>query len=116
MGINGLNNNDPKLREEVKAEIEQLGRLEEDQETVLYGIFLKQNEPVPRHTDVWKEEAQSPLYRTALERGYLSTDGYNHGENAKIVRLEATPKGEVYCLTLNDELLARQVEKHWRAQ
>ena len=71
----------------IKAEIEEMGRLTQEQEDILYNISI---------------------YEPMIEREYLTYDVFNHGGKHEIACLYVTLKGLRYCIMFADELAARR--------
>lgn len=102
-----------KEQQEIRDEIEQLGRLADEQEDILYNICLRQDESMRRQpTNMLLSKIEgNPLYAPMLEREYLSYDVYNHGgdKGHEVASLIVTLKGMRYVLQFSDELSARRV-------
>lgn len=94
---------------EILAEIEELGRLTEEQENILYNISLKQDELGRQSTNVLLSTIQdSPLYGPMIEREMLTYEVFNHGSKHEIASLYVTLKGMRYCIMFSDELSPRR--------
>lgn len=94
---------------EILAEIEQLGRLTEEQESILYNISLKQDELGRQSTNVLLEKVKgSPVYQPMIDREMLTYEVFNHGSKHEIACLYVTLKGLRYCIMFADELSAKQ--------
>jgi hypothetical protein len=95
--------------EEILAEIEELGRLTEEQENILYNISLKQDELGREATNMLLEKVEgSPLYQPMIDREYLTYEVFNHGGKHEIACLYVTLKGLRYCIMFADELSPRR--------
>lgn len=95
--------------EEILAEIEELGRLTEEQENILYNISLKQDELGRQSTNLLLSAVKdSPIYQPMLDREYLTYDVFNHGTKHEIASLYVTLKGLRYCIMFSDELSPRR--------
>ena len=97
--------------EEIREEIDMLGRLSPEQEDILYSISLRQDELGREPTNMLLSRFQSePLYDSMVEREYLTYQTYNHGKDGarEVVGLYATLKGLRYCIMFADELSARR--------
>lgn len=93
----------------IKAEIEEMGRLTQEQEDILYNISLKQDELGRESTNLLMEKVKgSPIYEPMIEREYLTYDVFNHGGKHEIACLYVTLKGLRYCIMFADELAARR--------
>lgn len=96
--------------EEIKAEVEKLGRLTDAQEDVLYNICLRQEELGRQPTNVLLSEVEeSSLYQPMIDREMLTYDVYNHGGegSAVVASLIVTLKGMRYCIMFADEISKR---------
>ena len=97
--------------EEIRAEVEELGRLTPAQEDMLYNIALRQEElgREPTHMLFEKMQAHEDV-QALLEREVLTYQLYNHGgEGApKVVNLIVTLKGTRYCIIYGDEISQRR--------
>ena len=61
--------------DEIRAEIEELGRLTPEQEDILYNITLKQDELGRQSTNLLLEKVvDSPVYQPMIDREYLTYD------------------------------------------
>ncbi|WP_165061862.1 hypothetical protein [Adlercreutzia sp. ZJ154] len=95
--------------EEILAEIEELGRLTEEQEDILYNISLKQDELGRESTNILLEKVvDNPVYQPMIDREYLTYDVFNHGSKHEIACLYVTLKGIRYCILHADELSRRR--------
>ena len=95
--------------EEIAAEIEELGRLSEEQELVLYNIALKQDELGREATNMLLEKLEgNPLYEPMIEREYLTYDVFNHGTKHEVASLYVTLKGMRYCIMFSNEIAKRR--------
>jgi hypothetical protein len=95
--------------EEILAEVEQLGRLTEEQESILYNISLKQDELGRESTNLLLSKVEgSPVYGPMIERDFLTYEVFNHGTKHEIASLYVTLKGTRYCVVFSDELSLRR--------
>ncbi|MDO4291560.1 MAG: hypothetical protein Q4C41_10085 [Eggerthellaceae bacterium] len=95
--------------EEIRAEIEELGRLTEEQENILYNIALKQDELGRESTNLLLEKVvDDPIYQPMVDREYLTYDVFNHGSKHEIACLYVTLKGMRYCIMHADEIAPRR--------
>lgn len=93
--------------EEIRAEVEELGRMTPEQEVLLYNISLRQEELGREPTHMLYEKMLENEDITALiERELLTYQLYDHGgPNApKVVNLIVTLKGVRYCIIYGDEI------------
>jgi hypothetical protein len=101
-----------KEQQEIRAEIEELGRLTDEQEDILYNICLRQDESMRRQPTnmLLSKITDNPLYKPMLDREYLAYDIYNHGgeKGHEVASLMVTLKGVRYVLQFSDELSARR--------
>ena len=99
-------------QEEIRKEIEELGRLTEEQEDILYNICLRQDESMRRQPTnlMLNKLLGNPLYEEMIKREYLTYDVYNHGgaEGHEVASLIVTLKGMRYVLQFSDELSLRR--------
>ena len=97
--------------EEIRAEVEELGRLSEEQEQILYNISLRQDElgRQPSHILVSKLEGND-TYQEMFDREYLTYDVYDHGgdDAPAVANLIVTLKGMRYCIIFGDEISANR--------
>ena len=97
--------------EEIRAEIEELGRLTPEQEDILYNITLKQDELGRQTTNMLLEKVvDSPVYQPMIDREYLTYDVFNHGSKHEVACLYVTLKGVRYCIMHADEHRSRERE------
>jgi hypothetical protein len=95
--------------EEIQAEIDELGRLTEEQENILYNISLKQDELGREATNLLLSKVvDSPVYQPMIDREYLTYEVFNHGTKHEIASLYVTLKGLRYCIMFSDELSPRR--------
>ena len=95
--------------DKIRAEIEELGRLTEQQEDILYNIALKQDELGREATNMLLEKVEgSPVYQPMIDREYLTYEVFNHGGRHEIACLYVTLKGLRYCIMHADELSPRR--------
>lgn len=93
--------------EEIRAEVEELGRMTLEQEVLLYNIALRQEELGREPTNMLYEKMLANEDIVALlERELLTYQLYDHGgPNApKVVNLIVTLKGTRYCIIYGDEI------------
>lgn len=93
--------------EEIRAEVEELGRLTPAQEVLLYNIALRQEELGREPTNMLLEKMQESEDITALlDRELLTYQLYDHGGSGahKVVNLIVTLKGVRYCIIYGDEI------------
>lgn len=92
---------------EIIAEIEELGRLTEEQEDILYNIALRQEELGRQPTIMLREKVDGdPIYQPMIDREVLTYQLYNHGGagSHEVVNLIVTLKGMRYVILHSDEL------------
>ncbi len=97
--------------EEIREEVERLGRLTDEQEQILYNISLRQDELGRQQTTMLYDKfIENPVYQPLVEREYLTYQLYDHGGAgaAKIVNLIVTLKGTRYCIMFADEISAKR--------
>lgn len=95
--------------DDILAEIEQMGRLTEQQENILYNLCLKQDELGRQTTNIMLDKVVgSPVYQPMLDRELLTYEVFNKGGKHEIACLYVTLKGTRYCITFADELSLRQ--------
>ncbi|WP_165173985.1 MULTISPECIES: hypothetical protein [unclassified Adlercreutzia] len=95
--------------DEIRAEVEELGRLEPAQEDILYNISLKQDELGRQATNLLLSKVEgSPVYQPMIDREYLTYEVFNHGSKHEIASLYVTLKGLRYCIMYADELSRRR--------
>ena len=96
---------------EIMAEVEELGRMTDHQEVLLYNVSLRQEELGREPTIMLLEamEANEDL-QALIERELLTYQLYDHGgENApKVVNLIVTLKGIRYCIMFGDEIVEKR--------
>lgn len=96
--------------QEILAEIEELGRLTEEQENILYNISLKQDELGRQSTNLLLSKVKgSPIYQPMIDREMLTYEVFNHGGKHEIACLYVTLKGLRYCIMFADELSPRRM-------
>ena len=96
---------------EIIAEIEELGRLTEEQEDILYNIALRQEELGRQPTIMLREKVDdSPIYQPMIDREVLTYQLYNPGGagSHEVVNLIVTLKGMRYVILHSDELSLRR--------
>ena len=92
---------------EIRAEVEELGRLTPEQEVILYNIALRQDELGREQTNMLLEQVEgSEIYQPMIDRELLTCDVYNHGGQGShvVVNLIVTLKGLRYCIAYADEI------------
>ncbi len=95
--------------QEILAEIEELGRLTEAQENILYNICLKQDELGRQSTNMLLSKIEgTELYQPMIDREYLTYEVFNHSGKNPIACLYVTLKGLRYCILFADELSGRR--------
>lgn len=95
--------------EEIREEIEQLGRLSEDQELILYNITLKQDELGRQSTNMLLEKVvDDPVLQPMIDRELLTYEVFNQGSGHEIACLYVTLKGMRYCIMFADEIAPRR--------
>ncbi len=93
--------------DDIIAEVEELGRLDAEQEQILYNIALRQEELGRQPTNVLLSRLEgSPLYQPLIDREYLTVEVYDHGDNSAhaVANLIVTLKGMRYCIHYADEI------------
>ena len=97
--------------EEIRAEVEELGRMTPKQENLLYNIALRQEElgREPTHMLYEKMLANEDIM-PLIDRELLTYQLYDHGgPNApKVVNLIVTLKGVRYCIIYGDEIYEKR--------
>lgn len=94
---------------EILAEIEEIGRMTEEQENILYNICLKQEELGRESTNMMLDKViDSPIYQPMIDREMLTYEVFNHGAKHEVASLYATLKGLRYCIMFADELSPRR--------
>lgn len=95
---------------EIMAEIEEMGRLTEEQENILYNLTLKQEELGRQTTNLFLDKViDSPVYQPMIDREMLTYEIFNHGSKHEIASLYVTLKGMRYCIMFSDELSPRRM-------
>lgn len=95
--------------DEILAEIEELGRLNEEQENILYSISLKQDELGRQTTNLLLDKVlESDIYAPMIERELMTYEVFNHGSKHEIASLYVTLKGLRYCIMFSDEISERR--------
>lgn len=92
--------------EEIRAEVEELGRMSTEQEVILYNLVLRQDELGRQQTNMLLSEIQeSELYQGLIKRELLTYEVFNHGTGKNpIASLYVTLKGTRYCIMYADEI------------
>lgn len=94
---------------DIQTEIEQVGRLSEEQENILYNLVLKQEELGRQSTNLFLEKLlNDEKYTEMIDREYLTYEVFNHGTKHEIASLYVTLKGVRYCIMFSDELSGRR--------
>lgn len=94
---------------DILAEIEELGRLTEHQEDILYNLTLKQEELGRQSTNLFLDKIiDDPVYQPMIDREMLTYEVFNHGTKHEIASLYVTLKGMRYCIMFSDELSPRR--------
>lgn len=94
---------------EILAEIDELGRLTEEQENILYNISLKQEELGRQSTNLMLDKVLgSDIYQPLIDREMLTYEVFNHGTKHEVASLYVTLKGLRYCIMFADELSPRR--------
>lgn len=95
--------------EEIQAEIDELGRLTEEQENILYNISLKQDELGRQSTNLLLDKViDSPIYQPMIDREFITYEVFNHGSKHEVASIYVTLKGLRYCIMFADELSRRR--------
>lgn len=95
--------------EEIQKEIEEMGRLTDEQELILYNITLKQDELGRQSTNMLLEKVvDSPVFQPMIDRELLTYEVFNHGSKHEIASLYVTLKGIRYCIMHADEIAPRR--------
>ena len=96
--------------EEIKAEVEELGRLSERAEDVMYNIVLRQEELGREPSNIMLSKLkEDPIYEELLSREYLTYELFNHGNpDHAVACLYVTLKGTRYCIIYGDEINERR--------
>ena len=95
--------------EEIRAEVEEIGRLTEAQEDILYNIALKQDELGREATNMLLEKVvDSEIYQPMIDREMLTYEVFNKGGKHEIACLYVTLKGMRYCIMFGDEISSRR--------
>ena len=94
---------------DILAEIEELGRLTEEQENILYNLTLKQEELGRQSTNLFLDKVVGdPVYQPMIDREMITYEVFNHGGKHEIACLYVTLKGMRYCIMFSDELSPRR--------
>ena len=95
--------------DEIREEVERLGRLTPAQEDILYTIALKQDELGREATNILLEKVEgSEVYQPMLDREFLTYEVFNKGGKHEIACLYVTLKGVRYCIMYGDEISPRR--------
>ncbi len=95
--------------EMILAEIEELGRLTEEQELILYNLALKQDELGRETTNMLLEKVVgSPIYQPMLDREFITYEVFNYGGEHEIACWYVTLKGVRYSFMFGDEISRRR--------
>lgn len=94
----------------IRAEIEEKGRLTEEQENIMYNIALRQDELGREQTNIMLDKVLgSPIYQPLIDREYITYEVFNHGNKGhEIASIYVTLKGMRYCIMFADELSRRR--------
>lgn len=93
--------------EEIRAEVEELGRMTPEQEVLLYNVALRQEELGREPTNMLLEKMEANADIQALiKRELMTYQLYDHGGAGahKVVNLIVTLKGVRYCIMYGDEI------------
>lgn len=94
---------------DILAEIEELGRLTEEQENILYNLTLKQEELGRQSTNLFLDKVLgSEVYQPMIDREMITYEVFNHGTKHEVASLYVTLKGMRYCIMHSDELSGRR--------
>lgn len=94
---------------DILAEIEEMGRLSEEQENILYNLTLKQEELGRQSTNLFLDKViGSEVYQPMIDREMLTYEVFNHGSKHEVASLYVTLKGMRYCILFADELSRRR--------
>ncbi len=95
--------------EEILAEIEEMGRLTEEQELALYNLALKQDELGRQSTNMLLEKVLGdPLLQPMIDRELLTYEVFNQGSGHEIACLYVTLKGIRYSIMFSDETASKR--------
>lgn len=95
--------------DDIRAEIEELGRLTPDQELILYNIALKQDELGRESTNMLLEKVlEDENLKPLIDRELLTYEVFNHGSKHEIASLYVTLKGIRYSIMFSDETSRRR--------
>ena len=97
--------------EEIRAEVEELGRMTPEQEVLLYNIALRQDELGREPTNVLLSKIENnPVYTEMFDREMLTYQVYDHGKEGVplVAGLIVTLKGLRYCIMYGDEIEPRR--------
>ena len=94
---------------DILAEIEEMGRLTEEQENILYNLTLKQEELGRQSTNLFLDKViGSEVYQPMIDREMITYEVFNHGTKHEVASLYVTLKGMRYCIMFADELSPRR--------
>ncbi len=94
---------------DILAEIEEMGRLTEEQENILYNLTLKQEELGRQSTNLLLDKVLgSEVFQPMIDREMLTYEVFNHGSKHEVACLYVTLKGMRYCIMFSDELSKRR--------
>ncbi|MDD6289402.1 MAG: hypothetical protein PUA57_04320 [Eggerthellales bacterium] len=96
--------------EEILAEVEQLGRLSQRAEDVMYNITLRQDELGREPSNMLLSKLkEDPIYQEMIDREMITYDVYgSKAMKDSVVSLYVTLKGIRYCILFGDEIHARR--------
>lgn len=95
--------------EEILAEIEELGRLTEEQELALYNLALKQDELGRQSTNMLLSKVlEDPLLKPMIDRELITYEVFNQGSGHEIACLYVTLKGIRYSIMFADETASKR--------
>lgn len=95
--------------EEILAEIEELGRLTEEQELALYNLTLKQDELGRQSTNMLLSKVlEDPLLKPMIDREFITYEVFNQGSGHEIACLYVTLKGIRYSIMFADETASKR--------
>ncbi len=94
---------------DILAEIDEMGRLTEEQENILYNLTLKQEELGRQSTNLLLDKVLgSEVFQPMIDREMLTYEVFNHGSKHEVACLYVTLKGMRYCIIFSDELSKRR--------
>lgn len=94
---------------DILAEIDEMSRLTEEQENILYNLTLKQEELGRQSTNLLLDKVLgSEVFQPMIDREMLTYEVFNHGSKHEVACLYVTLKGMRYCIIFSDELSKRR--------